>query len=174
MRVTGNSFTNSLVDQLNLLASRQYRLQNQASSGQRIQAPEDDPAAMQQVLNLRSDQQTQQQYSHNIAALKDRANASFSAIQAVHKISTRVGEIATLADGTKAPADLKNYATELTQLIRQAADLLNGKQNGSYLFGGTASGQAPFTVTTDANGNVTGVTYNGNTSVTGADIGDGV
>src|SRR6516162_4472889 len=99
MRVTGNSFTSSLMDQLNLLASRQYRLQNQVSTGQRITAPEDDPAAMQQVLNLRADEQTQQQYSSNIANLQDRANASYSAIQALQKISTRVGEIATLADG---------------------------------------------------------------------------
>jgi len=174
MRVTGNSFTSSLMDQLNQLAARQYRLQNQVSTGQRITAPEDDPAAMQQVLNLRADEQTQQQFSSNIGNLHDRANASYAAIQALQKISSRVGEIATLADGTKSPTELQSYATELTQLIKQAVDVLNGKENGSYLFGGTASGQPPFTIATDANGNVTGVTYNGNTSVSEVDIGDGV
>lgn len=173
MRVTGNYFNNTLAAQLNRLAARQYQLQNQATTGQRIQAPEDDPAAMQRALNLRADQQANQQYANNISDLKDRASASFDAIKAIQKISDRVGEIATLADGTKSPADLQSYATELTQLIQQAAQLLNGKQNGSYLFGGTRSDQPPFTVTTDANGIVTGVTYNGNDSVSTAEIAPG-
>jgi flagellar hook-associated protein 3 FlgL len=49
---------------------------------------------------------------------------------------------------------------------------MNTKNNGQYLFGGTASGQAPFTVTTDSNGNVTGVTYQGNTTVAQSQISD--
>src|SRR6266496_995606 len=150
MRVTGNFFNNSLAAQLNALASRQYRLQNQVTTGQRIQAPEDDPAAMQRALNLRTEQQSNQQYANNIANLKDRASASFDALKAMQKISDRVGEIATLADGTKSPADLQSYATELTQLIKQAAQLMNGKQGGNFLFGGTKSDQPPFTLTTDA------------------------
>ena len=36
MRVTANSFTNSLSDQLRVLSLRQYRLQNQAATGRRI------------------------------------------------------------------------------------------------------------------------------------------
>jgi len=173
MRVTGNFFSNTLAAQLNVLAARQYRLQNQATTGQRIHAPEDDPAAMQRTLNLRAEQQSNQQYANNISDLKDRTSASFDVLQAVQKISDRVGEIATLADGTKSPADLKSYATELTQLIQQAAQLMNGKQNGSFLFGGTKSDQPPFSVTTDANGNVTAVTYNGNNNVTSAEIAAG-
>jgi flagellar hook-associated protein 3 FlgL len=53
----------------------------------------------------------------------------------------------------------------VTQLIQQAAQLMNTKQGDQYLFGGTASGNPPFNVTTDANANVTAVTYQGNTSV---------
>jgi hypothetical protein len=39
MRVTFNTFPNSLVTQLGDLASRQIRLQNQAATGQRIELP---------------------------------------------------------------------------------------------------------------------------------------
>ena len=61
-------------------------------------------------------------------------------------------------------------------MIHQAAQLANTKDpsTGQYLFGGTASSQTPFTTTTDANGNVTGVTYNGNSSVNQVEIGEGV
>jgi flagellar hook-associated protein 3 FlgL len=46
--------------------------------------------------------------------------------------------------------------------------------NGNYIFGGTNGSSPPFTATTDANGNVTGVTYNGNTSVSKTEIGPGL
>jgi len=166
MRVTGNSFSNTLVDQLQLLDARQYRLQNQASTGQRIQAPEDDPSGMAQALNLQTETTNVNQYSQNIASLQDRSTSAYNVIQQIKTISDRVGEIVTQAnDGTKSASDLQSYGTEVTQLIHQAAQLMNTKQGDQYLFGGTASGKTPFNVTTDANGNVTAVTYQGNTSV---------
>ena len=170
MRVTGNAFSDSLVNQLNLLASRQYNLQNQVATGQRIQAPEDDPVAMQRVMDLRAQNNNVGQYSRNIAMLKDRANIAFDAVKSVKTILDRAGEIATLADGTRATEELKTYGNELTQLIQQAAQLLNVKDRGQYIFSGTASDQAAFVVNTDSNGAVTAVTYQGNTSVSGADI----
>jgi flagellar hook-associated protein 3 FlgL len=61
-------------------------------------------------------------------------------------------------------------------LITQALSLVNTKDptTGEYLFGGTDSSQPPFTATTDANGNVTGVTYSGNSSVNQIEIAAGV
>ncbi len=170
MRVTANTFPNSLVDQLNLLASRQYRLQNQAATGQRIQTPDDDPAAMRRVMNLQTESQSLTQYQSNIAALQEQAGASFDAMNALKKISDRAGEIATLADGTKSPQELQTYATEVTQLIQQAVQLANSQSQGSYLFGGTLTNQPPFTLSTDGNGAVTGVTYQGNTTITEVEI----
>jgi len=70
----------------------------------------------------------------------------------------------------RAPAQLQAYAGEITQLIQQAAQLMNSKDGSQYVFGGTASTQPPFTVSTDANGNVTAVAYQGNTSVAQSEI----
>ena len=89
-------------------------------------------------------------------------------------ISDRVGEIATEADGTTSPSTLQTYADEVNQLIQQAAEAANTKNGDQYLFGGTSNSQAPFTVTTDASGNVTAVTYAGNTSVAQTEVSQGV
>jgi flagellar hook-associated protein 3 FlgL len=177
MRVTANAFNDSLINQLNALTARQYNLQNQASSGLRFSAPSDDPAAMQNTLNLQAGQVAQTQYSSNIATLLTRATSIYNVLQSLHTISTRAGELATLAsDDTKSQTDRDNYAGEVKQLIQQAAQLANTKDpaTGQYLFGGTASGAAPFTVTKDANNNVTGVAYQGNSSVNKVEIADGV
>jgi len=173
MRVTGNTFSTNFLDQVNRLTVRQQQLQNQAATGQRITAPEDDPAAMQRVLGLKTEQQNLTQYSNTIAALQDRAMSSFNAIKGVKTVSDRAGEIATLADGTRSPEELKTYASEVGELIKQAVQVMNSQHGDQYLFGGTASSQPPFTLTTDADGNVTGVTYQGNTSVVENEIGSG-
>jgi flagellar hook-associated protein 3 FlgL len=177
MRVTANAFDSSLASQLNLLTSRQYNLQNQISSGLKVAAPSDDPAAMENTLDYQAQNAAQTQYSNNISTLQSRATSVYDVLQSLQTISSRVGEISTLAsDQTKSQTDLNNYADEVNQLLSQAVQLANTKDpsTGQYLFGGTASSQAPFTTTTDASGNVTGVTYNGNSSVNRVEIAPGV
>ena len=77
MRVTGNAFGESLVDQLGRLSTRQNRLQNQAATGQRVTRPEDDPVAMQRILDLQSEAGKLSQYRENITRLL--AKLSFNA-----------------------------------------------------------------------------------------------
>jgi flagellar hook-associated protein 3 FlgL len=177
MRIGTNSYTDTMIDQFNVLKSQQAKLQNQLSTGLSVQAPSDNPDAMENTLDDLSSQAAQQQFSGNISTVQSKANSIYSVLQSLQTISNRIGEIATSAGGvTNSQTDLNNYAGEVTSLIQQAAQLVNTKDpaTGQYLFGGTNSGQQPFTVTTDANGNVTGVTYSGNSSVNQTEIASGV
>ena len=173
MRIAFNTFPNSLTSQLGALSAQQNRLQNQVATGKRISQLEDDPATMRQVLDLQTQDSQIAQYRQNIASLQTQATTSYNAMSGVQNLSARAGEIATLADGAKSPQELSTYATEVTQLIQQGVQLMNSTSQGSYLFGGTQTSQPPFVATTDANGNVTGVTYQGNDSVPGAEIARG-
>ena len=174
MRIAGTSFTDSMVSQLNLLSTRQYQLQNQASTGQTISAPSDDPGGMALALNLQADSRAVAQYAQNISTLQNRATISGNALMSLKTISDRIGEIATAADGTATPAKLQAYASEVTQLIQQAAQIANTKDGSQYVFGGTASGSAPFAAITDTSGNVTAVTYSGNSSVAQSEVSQNV
>jgi flagellar hook-associated protein 3 FlgL len=174
MRIAGTSYTDSMANQINLLAARQYKLQNQATTGQSITAPEDDPAGMVQALGLQADSASVAQYAQNISTLQNRSDLVANSLQQLKTISDRIGDLATQSDGTASPTQLQANATETTQLIKQAADIMNTKDGDGYLFGGTASGQPPYVVATDANGNVTGVTYQGNSSVAETEIGQNI
>ncbi len=173
MRVTTNTLPDSLINQLNELSQRQQRLQNQAATGQRIQLPEDDPAAVRRVLDLQMEAKSVAQYKNNIASLTETAQATYGVMTGLKKVLDRAGELATLADGTKSPAELKLYATELTQLIKQGVQLTQAKYRGDYLLSGTRSDQSPFVMTTDADNNVSSVTYQGNESVPQSEIAEG-
>jgi flagellar hook-associated protein 3 FlgL len=128
---------------------------------------------MAQALSLQADANSVGQYMQNIATLQTRGNTVSDAMQELKTISDRAGEIATLADGTATPSQLQAYATEVNQLIQQAVQLANRKDGDHYVFSGTKSDTPSFTATTDANGIVTAVAYQGNTSVAQAEIAAG-
>jgi len=176
MRIATHSYAEAMVDQYNLLSSKQYSLQSQTSSGLRIQSAADDPTGMQNTLNYAADKAAQTQYSANIDTLKTRGNAIYNVLQSLQTISSRVGEIATAAgDATINQTSLTNYTNEVDSLIEQTIKAANTKDagTGQYLFGGTASTQAPYTAVKDANGKITGVTYSGNSSVNQVSISSG-
>jgi len=177
MRVATNSYTDSMLNQFNVLKNRLSTLQNQSSTGLSVQSPSDNPTAMQNTLQYLSDKAAQTQYSSNISTLQTRATSVSNVIESIQTLTSRAAEIATSAgSGTASQSDLDNYASEVQQLIQEAAQLMNTKDSstGQYLFGGTNSTQSPYVATTDADGNITGVTYQGNSSVNQTEIASGV
>ena len=162
MRVASNTVSDGIVRQIQSLSAQQAKLQNQVATGQRISQPEDDPAAVGRVLNLQSELRQITQYGTNASSALDIAQASFSGLQAIKKISDRAGELGTLGTGVLGADALKAYAAETDQLIEQAVQEANTKLNGNYLFAGTAVSSPPVVATRNASGQITGVSYVGN------------
>ena len=164
-----------MVNQINALSARQYALQAQASTGLRVSAPADDPKAMANTLNLTAKKSANAQYSQNISTLADRGNLIYGALQSLQTKSSRAGEIATSGStATASQSDLNSYAQEINAMIEDTLKLANTQDasGGQFLFGGTASGSAPFSVTRDANNRITAVTYSGNGTVNQSEIGE--
>lgn len=164
MRITNNTVSEGIVDQIQNLGSKQAKLQTQVATGQRIFQPEDDPAAVGRVLDLQSEQRRIAQYQSNATRALQISQASFSGLQALKKISDRATEIGTLGSGAFNPSQTAAYATEVNQLIEQALQTANLRFGNDYLYAGTLVNTEPFVPTRDAQGNVTAVNYAGNTN----------
>ncbi len=164
MRVATSTVSDTIVRQIQLLSSQQSKLQNQIATGQRISQPEDDPAAVGRVLNLETEQRHITQYANNTAKALEIAQASFSGLQGIKKISDRAGELGTLGASVLGPDAMKAYATETDQLIEQALQSANTRFNGNYIYAGTAVDAPAVTVLRDINGQITSATYAGNTA----------
>lgn len=165
MRVSSATFPNSLSGTVSQLTVQIDRLQTQASTGQRIRNPEDDPAAMRNVLDLQNTFQAQGQYSQNVAKLQGSVSGIFSSIQSLKKVSDRASEIATLATSNRSPDELSAYASELDQMIESSLGTANAQSVGVFLFGGTADSSVPFSATRDSSGSITAIAYKGNSTV---------
>lgn len=170
MRVTTNSFNNDLRHNITKLAERQLRLQQQVSTGHRIDSASDDPNAMRRVLDLRNEQGLLRQYQDNITILRENTNMVYSTVQGFKKLSDRASEIAVVADGTKGPSALNAYAKEVDQLIEEAFRMANSKHRNVYIFSGTKGTTEAYTATRNANNQITSVTFAGNTSSAKIDI----
>jgi len=174
MRITSNSLAESFLGQLSSLETEQEQLQGQAASGLQFTQLSDNPTGMLDVLNLQDQSNQNAQYQQNITALQQTATSSYSALEGLQTVAQQANELATLASsGTNSSAQFTTYAAQVTQLIQQAVTLMNSQNQGQYLFGGTETNQPPFVMTTDANGNVTAVTYQGNSSVPSVEIAPG-
>lgn len=164
MRIATNSISDGIISQIQQLTSQQAKLQGEISSGQRISQPEDDPAAVGRVLNLESEGRRVTQYGSNAASALETAQASFSGLSGIKKVSDRAGELATLGVGVMGSTAMKAYATETNQLLEQAVQAANTQFNGNYIYAGTAVNSAPFSVTRDSSGQITSVSYAGNSA----------
>jgi flagellar hook-associated protein 3 FlgL len=174
MRISDSLFANNFLAQTNQLQARQIQLQNETTTGLKVSLPEDDPATMNQVLNLQTQAAANTQYQSNITQLQSTATTAATAMNSLQTITEQAGEIATEAGGVNSSTQLATYATQVGNLIQEALQAANTQDaQGNYIFGGTINNQPPFTATTDASGNVTAVTYQGNTDESQTPIGAG-
>lgn len=170
MRVTAASFGNDFRTQIAKLAERQMRVQRQIATGQRIDSPSDDPQAMRRVLDLRAELRVLNQYQDNIGKVRENSTVAYSSLTAMKKLNDRAGEIATLADASKPAEALQAYGKEINQLLEEAVRLANTKHRDVYIFSGTNSTSATYGTTRDANGDITAVTWGGNSNTSKVDI----
>jgi|CXWL01.1.fsa_nt_gi flagellar hook-associated protein 3 FlgL len=164
MRVASHTVSAGIVRQIQQLGGQQAKLQGQIASGQRITLPEDDPAAVGRVLNLESERRQITQFGLNAATALAQAQASFSGLQGIKKVSDRAGELATLGTGVLGAEALQAYGAEADQLVEQAVQAANTRFSGNYIYAGTAVDAPAVTVTRDASGRITAVSYAGNSA----------
>jgi len=175
MRVSFLSYPEHLSQNLGRLSVEQLRLQMQATSGQRVASPDDDPSAVRRFLDLQSEFQIAAQYISTTEKLDGLVQSGFRVMTELKKIVDRAGELSKSLDTLSAsPENLKSIRTEVNQLLEQAISLGNTREGGVYLFGGTKNTQPPFQSTRAADGLAMSCDYIGSSDVPKYDIAPGV
>jgi flagellar hook-associated protein 3 FlgL len=174
MRVTSNSYSETLINQLQTLQRRQGTLQTQIASGQRIQNASDDPLSANRILTLRDDSVANAQYQKNIQSHQDFATATNSALQSLQKIVNRAEEISISADDLSSTGDLQSYGLEVGELIKQAIDIANTQFRGEYIFSGTKSNAPAATPAYDDKGHVQSVDFGGTSTLPSSEVAEGI
>lgn len=140
-------------------------LQEQASSGQAINRPSDDPTDADRILDLQSDSRSMERYIGTLSDVIDVMDLSGATIQQMSGDNGLGGALASLTSALSSlnTDDMirQQKANELDGILEDLVSLANKQRMGQRLFSGASSDVDPYMVTRDSSGNITRVTYQG-------------
>ncbi|MFZ3264120.1 MAG: flagellar hook-associated protein FlgL [Terriglobales bacterium] len=170
MRVNPNFAQDVLNDVWQSQAQEQTDLQ-ELSTGRRVNAPSDDPAAFAADVQNQAEQSQNDQYLQNTTNLENLFQTADSTLSSVVTSLNQAISLGTQGgDGTLSPAQQQALAQQVQAIQNQMVQYANTSYQGSYIFAGTATNTPPFVL--DAS-QASGVAYNGNSGVNDVQIADG-
>ncbi|MFB0552164.1 MAG: flagellar hook-associated protein FlgL [Phycisphaerae bacterium] len=146
---------------LHLHTDAMANLQEQVSTGSRINRISDDPAAAYRVLGLNTNVKSLENYIDNLSEVISILELSSTIIEDIKSNFTETQvRITQITSGIYDEAARKRTAEGINDILEQTVSLANMKHMDQYLFGGTDTGSAPYTVER-TDGKITRVTYQG-------------
>ncbi|HWR56541.1 MAG TPA: flagellar hook-associated protein FlgL [Negativicutes bacterium] len=157
MRITNGMQSNSLLRSLQGSNERSYKLQEQLSTGRRINRPSDDPVGVSRSLKLNRDLSENGQYTRNVQDAMAFLDATDTALGGVGDILQRIQELAVSGANDSLPQASKNaLADEVDELLGQLIQVANTTHSGVYIFAGEKVLTQPYAA---VGAPATGVTY---------------
>jgi len=170
MRVNPNFSPDILADLYAAQSQEQTALQ-QLASGKLINMPSDNPAGAAELVQNQTQQNETDQFLQNTSSVEGLLQTADSTLSSVVNAVNQAISLGTQgANGTNSPANLQAIAQQVIGIQNQVLQLANSSYQGNYIFAGTATNTAPFTLDPSS---ADGVTYNGNTDVNTVQIAEG-
>ncbi len=162
-RVNLETFISTTLANVQKSTANMSRLQEQISTGKKVNRASDDPAAARKILSLRSEDLSLDQFSANIQTATQALDYSASSLQSTSDILQRITELTMqgVSDATD-QSGRTIIANEIDQLLDTIMQSANTKRLGRYIFAGTETTTEPFVTIRNSNGKISDVTYQGN------------
>lgn len=174
MSGTLNSIYNNVSLALYLHAEAMARLQEQMSTGSRINRASDDPSAAYQVLGFNSQEKSLENYIDNLSEVISTLELSSSTIEDMTSrlVDAKV-QLTQIMSGTYGEEGRKRTAEGINSILEHIVLLSNTKYMNQYIFGGDNTASAPYLVER-TNGEITSVTYQGSSDDRDIEVAPGV
>lgn len=169
-----NNIYNNVSFALNLHTKAMAILQEQASTGSRINKISDDPTAAYRILGLNTNYKSLDNYIYNLSEATSILELSSTVVEDITSSFTETQMLLTqITSGIYDDAARQRTAEGINDILEQTVLLANTKHMGQYLYGGTNTGTAPYTVER-TNGKITKVTYSGSSENRDIEVAPGV
>lgn len=151
MRVTQSMLSNNMLRNLTTSYNKMGKLNDQLTTGKKVNRPSDDPVVAMRGLNYRMQVDKVAQYQRNIGEVNNWLDSTDDALDKVGQVLHRTKELVTNAANTGAmtDSDRDKIKAELTQLREQLQDTANTKSGDKYVFSGTKTSTPLFGVKAD-------------------------
>jgi flagellar hook-associated protein 3 FlgL len=157
------SIYNNVSFALNLHTAAMTKLQEQTSTGSRINRISDDPSSAYQMLGLNTQKRYLQNYLDNIAQTSDMLGYVLNVLDTMTKsIADTQSELTKISSGTYSSDSRVRMAAGINDILEQMVSLANTRNGNQYVFSGGKT-TAPYVVTknNDVPPKITNVSYQG-------------
>src|SRR6185437_15173244 len=138
MRVTQSMLSNNMLRNLSTSYSKMGKLQDQITSGKKVNRPSDDPVVAMKGMGYRMQVDKVLQYQRNLGEVNNWLDNSDDALDHVGEALHRANDLMVNAPtGTLTQEDREKIIAEVKQLRKQIQYLSNTKVGDKYLFSGT-------------------------------------
>ncbi len=170
MRLSTNLFYSQNETNISEANSRLYKLQQQLSTGKKLQQPSDDPLATTQIMKFDRVIARTEQFRENISVSERRLSYEETTVASVVTSLQRVQEIAIRGNsGAMSDNDRQILAGELDGILDHVKGLLNTQDaQGEYMFAGYRGDTEPYVL----NAGGTAYEYQGDSGKRFLDIGE--
>lgn len=152
MRITNTTMARNYTSNLNRNLNRLNSANTQvAASGRKIFSMSDDTATGTRAMNIRRSMALINGYMDNAKNAQNKFESAEKSLGTISDMSQQVSERLNYAmNGTNSESERNIIANELEKLQSEILSTANGQYSDRYMFGGTNTMSAPFTI--DANG----------------------
>lgn len=155
MRVTINQLNRSMQHVLNDRYSDLCNLQEQLSTGRRLNRPSDDPVDVANSLKLGTKLTEYEQFKKNINDGLSFMNVTGTAMESMNTLLQRTRELAIQAASDTVGATERQYVNkEVEQLFRQMVSLVDTQYKGDYIFSGNQTKIPPLLLNSSSSGTI--------------------
>jgi flagellar hook-associated protein 3 FlgL len=174
MSGTLNSIYNTTSYALNLNSDSIAKLQEQVSTGSRINRASDDPSAAYQILGLNSQKKSLENYMNQISEISSILEDSTTAIQDMTSaISNTKVSLSQVLSGTYDEPSRLRLAGQINDTLEHMVSLANTQHLGQYIFGGGNTNSVPYAIQRTG-ADITCVTYQGDSQERTVEVAPGV
>lgn len=150
MRVTTRLMSNSYLRNLNRQTNKVQKYQHQLSSLKEVSKPSDDPLTVSKIMDLNNSIVQNDYYQTTIEDAIDWTNVQDSALgQATNALGRIQTLIQSAANGTMSEEDRLAIKYNVEGEIEAFVDALNTNFGGRFVFGGQATTEKPFSISTN-------------------------
>ncbi len=160
MRVTNQIMADRTIFNLSRNTARFMNIQQQLSSGKRLNVPSDDPVGTQLDLGYRTRLSEIEQYLSNISQTTGRLSFYEDTLNDLNNLYESANLTATtMSNDTYTDVERKAAANEIDSIYQQILALGNKQINGRFIYSGHRIRTSPLVASTN------GVIYNGDTGI---------
>ena len=152
MRITTSMMYDRSIGSMMKTTERLSKASQQLDSGDRFTTAGEDPTAMAQKLNLTTEIARYKQYSSNGTSLQASLTLEETTLDSLYTaMNSAYSKVQQAINGANDASERNALASELSELQKQMADLMNTKDaSGQYIFSGNQTQTQPFVL--DGNG----------------------